>query len=381
MIDKLDVKVPYSASFQPKFRFVPGELRFAGISSTVRRSQHYQGVIDLRPFGFDAILHAYFRRQGRPNHKLELIDSGDKSLSQMARIVAGVFEVNPEDLELMRVDLAADLPEIPVAHVYQLLRVKLKRSADAIGELDFETIGGRRLEYFRYGKSPNCLRVYDKPAECKARMPQILKRVSPDAELPTFQDLFGFSPDATLTRVERQAGGGRVPNELAKFGQLKEAADFNPFANIEILRGKIPLPDPARVGDARALKIAGLQAYLDAYGVQQARAILNRNRNAKRIFDDLDSYLLQEQASTDLTVDSILHSYRSSVRAQIDGSIEKRKRFAFDSSQGSEIQACAVDHARGLSIKCPHENAGGHSGILPAPGENRCEKTPCKADP
>lgn len=327
MIDKLDVRVPYSASFRPEFRFVPDEMRYSGVGSRIRHSRHYQGVIDLRPFGLDAILHAYFRRKGRPNHKLELVDAGEKSLDRMAQIISGVFEVDPEELGLMRVDFAADLFDIPVAHAYEALRVKLKRTADAIGELDYETIGGRRLEYFRYGKSPNCIRVYDKPAECKARLRQILGRTSSDAELPTFEDLFGFPENVTLTRVERQAGSGRLPTDLSKFRHLRQADVIDPFANVEVLRSRIPFPDPARTGPSRALKIAGLRAFIDRYGLQQARAVLNGNRNAKRMFDDLDWYLSGERASTELTRDLIVESYRNSVQAQINGSIEKHRRY------------------------------------------------------
>lgn len=129
MIDKLDVKVPYSANFRPDFRFVPEEVRYSGFSSRIRPSRHYQAVIDLRPFGLDAVLHAYFRRKGRPNHKLELIDTGEKSLDRMAQIISGVFEIDPENLGLMRVDFAADLVDVPVAHAYEEPRVKLTRVA------------------------------------------------------------------------------------------------------------------------------------------------------------------------------------------------------------------------------------------------------------
>jgi hypothetical protein len=326
VIDKADLKVPYSASFRAEFRFIPGELRFAGYGSMVRRSQHYQGVIDLRPFGLDAVLHAYFRHCGCRNHKLELIDAGEKSLDQMGHIVSRVFEVDPDQLQMMRVDFASDIYGIPVRHFYESLRVKQKRSADTIGELDFETVGGRRLEYFRYGKSPNCVRVYDKVAESRARMPQILKRVSPDAEVPTFEDLFGFPPNVTLTRVERQAGGGRIPEQVSTFGNLRNATDFDPFGNVEIVRNEFPFPDPQRVGPARALKLIGTNEYVKRLGYQQARAALNCDRNAKRYFDDLDTYHSEVESSIEVTVDTIRESYRKSVQAQIDGSIEVSRK-------------------------------------------------------
>ncbi len=35
MIDKADIKVPFSADFRPEFKFVLGELKYAGFSSSV----------------------------------------------------------------------------------------------------------------------------------------------------------------------------------------------------------------------------------------------------------------------------------------------------------------------------------------------------------
>ena len=325
MIDKADVKVPYSATFKPDFKFVAGELRYAGsYTSPVKKSMHYAGVVDLRPFGAEAILHAFFKRSAAQNHKLELIDAGEKSIEHMAHIISKVFDANPYSLEMMRIDFAADLHDIPVMHLYQSLRVKGKRSANAIGEREYETVGGRRLEYFRYGKAPNCVRVYDKPAECKARLPQILKRVSRDAEIPTFEDLFGFPENATITRVECQSGGGRMPEEVCTFGDLKKAADFNPFDKIEVVPNEFPKPDPRRIGPSRSVKLIGTYDMIKEYGFQQARAMLNCDGNGKRFFDDYEAYLAEVSVSIMLTVGTIYESYRETVRKQIDGSIYKR---------------------------------------------------------
>ena len=322
MLDKVEVRVPFNAGFRSGFRFVPRELQYAGISSTVKRSQHYAGVCDLRPFRLDAILHINFKGGGPKNHKLELLRSGGKSLRQMDEVIATVFDVDPGEMRLMRIDFAADMDGIPVAHLYDSLRVKFKRSTDAIGELDYETVGGRRLEYFRYGKSPNCVRVYDKPAECMARFRGLIKRSNPDAEPPTFEDLFGFPADTIRARVERQAGGGRIPEELSTFGQLRDAAKVNPFQNIEILPDSFPFPDPKQCGAAHSVKLAGIQSFIKKYGYQQARAALNYDRNAKRMMDEYKEYLDASRASTELTVESIVNSYRCSVARQIDNSIE-----------------------------------------------------------
>jgi hypothetical protein len=114
----------------------------------------------------DAILHAYLRGSGAKNHKLEILKSGKKTLDEIGQIIASVFDVNPDDMAVMRIDCAADMFGIPLLHLHRAMRVKFKRSCNGHGELDYELVSGRRLEYFRYGKSPNCVRTYDKPAEC-----------------------------------------------------------------------------------------------------------------------------------------------------------------------------------------------------------------------
>ena len=322
MLDKVEVRIPFSAGFRSEFRFVLQELQYAGLSSIVKRSQHYAGTCDLRPFKLDAILHISFKRKGLRNHKLEILHSGRKSLRQMEQIISSVFDLDPSEMRLMRIDFAADMDGIPVSHMYGSVRLKFKRSLDAIGEFDYEIVGGRRLEYFRYGKSPNCLRVYDKPAECMARFQALLKHSNPDAELPSFADLFGFPPNTIRARVERQAGGGRIPETLSTFGQLRDAANFNPFLNVEITPNSFPFPDPHHVGVSLSLKLAGIHSFIEKYGYQQARATLNCDRNAKRLMDDYKEYLNGSLASSNLTVASIVNSYQGSVARQIDGSIE-----------------------------------------------------------
>ncbi len=327
MLDKIEVRVPYSAGFQRGFRFFAGEVRYDKASTPIRRSMHYTGSCDLRPFGIDAILHMNLKRgKKRRSHKLELLHTGGKSLRQMHELIQRVFCVDPDVLELMRVDFASDQDGVTIAHAYGSVRVKFKRSANAIGELDYETVGGRRLEYFRYGKSPNCFRVYDKPAECKARFPSLLKLSNPDAEPPTFDDLFGFPPDTVKTRFERQAGGKGIPQVLSRFGQLRNAADFNPFLKLEIIPNSFPFPDPKVFGVARSLKLAGIHSFIERLGFQQARATLNCDRNVKRLIDDYSRYLEETRSTSQLSVDAILESYRKSVMQQIDGSVENTVR-------------------------------------------------------
>jgi hypothetical protein len=322
MLDKVDVRIPYSADFRPGFHFFSADVRYEGKSSPKRRSMYYAAGCDLRPFGMDAILHTSLKfGKYKHSHKLELLSTGGKSIRQMHELIRSVFEVDPDSLQLMRADFASDLDGVTLAAAYESTRVKFKRSANSIGELDYETVGRQKLEYFRYGKSPNCFRVYDKPAECKARFPALLKASNPDAEPPTFEELFGFAPDAIRTRFERQTGARGIPNTLSTFGQLRKAAEFNPFSRLEIVPNSFPFPDPQRIGVARSLKLVGINSFIERYGYQQARACLNCDRNAKRQFDEYSEYVEQTRTESPLTVERILESYRASVSRQIDGAI------------------------------------------------------------
>jgi hypothetical protein len=148
-------------------------------------------------------------------------------------------------------------------------------------------------------------------------MREILKRVSPDAELPTYEDLFGFPESTVMARVERQAGGGRIPKQLATFGQLKSACEFDPFSNIEILPGVFPCPVPSLYGAARSAKLIGIHLLIEKYGYQQARAMLNCDGNAKRMMDDYEKYLGESKALMGVTVESICQ-FLSAVCAEAD---------------------------------------------------------------
>jgi hypothetical protein len=322
MLDKIDVRIPYSADFRLGFRFFSADVRYEGKSSPKRRSMYYAASCDLRPFGMDAILHTGLKfGKWKNSHKLELLSTGGKSLGQMHELIRSVFDVDPDSLQLMRADFASDLDGITLAAAYGSTRVKFKQSANSIGELDYETVGRRKLEYFRYGKSPNCFRVYDKTSECKARFPAFLKASGPNAEPPTFEKLFGFAPDAIRTRFERQTGGRGIPKTLSTSGQLRKAAEFNPFSRLEIVPDSFPFPDPQKIGVARSLKLVGTHGFIERYGYQQARACLNYDRNAKRQFDEYNEYVEQARIESPLTVERILESYRASVSRQIDDEI------------------------------------------------------------
>ena len=156
---------------------------------------------DFSEFGYDVILHNSARLAKEGNYKVELVETGCIGLSRMVREVEEIFDVDPESLAVMRVDLAADVFDIPVpSFAVEHCRVQYKRWVAGIGHivdgLEYSEMGMKRLETFYLGKRPNVVRIYDKVAEHKHQYKKLLRGVNPKgAEVPEFKEIFGITPD------------------------------------------------------------------------------------------------------------------------------------------------------------------------------------------
>jgi hypothetical protein len=341
VIDKVDLRIPASVHWGDGFRLSCGMISYQGRSVPIRRSQFYQGVADLRSLGLDALLHARYQFGKKKDHKLELLETGNKSLLEMAAIAGAVFEVEICKLPLIRIDLAADIPDIPVEYLRRCLRVIRKRKTDEWG-IVYEEIGDRQIQYLRFGRSPNLIRVYDKGAERKARFAQMIKHVSRDAEMPTFEQTYGIPEDVTLTRIERQMGGGRIPPELATFGSLKNAATFDPFAALEIIPTGIPVPDPEKYGPGEATKILGIHQLIEREGYQNAFARLNRDHNARRHMDSYIQFMQECAPALQIDRERVTESFRQSVARQIEGGANKTPNTQVSGRQGEHRWAASM---------------------------------------
>ncbi len=129
MIDKTDFRISEFALPGPILEKPLEQLKREPVS-IFRSSRYYKNVCDLREhFGVDAVIHLSFRF-GRPNHKVEIVDAGEKTVEQIADILVSLFDVNPWDLELMRVDLAADVDGVPVSWFQDHAFVNRKRQME-----------------------------------------------------------------------------------------------------------------------------------------------------------------------------------------------------------------------------------------------------------
>ena len=234
MIDKAELRLPSTVYFKREIRALLRNAQYGSSDSSMRPSRDYAAVGDLRPFGIDGLLH-YRCKHGSPgNHKLELIDTGKKSYSALVAQIQAVVDHDIDTLGIMRIDLCADIPGVPVSWFQSRLRVKYKRTSRQIGPLPLDVISNAGVKTLNAGQRPNMVRVYDKVAESRMQFRKLERKASKDAEPLDFEHEFGFRADATLTRIERQFGGGRIPSAIDTFGKIQNCADFNPFDVLEI---------------------------------------------------------------------------------------------------------------------------------------------------
>jgi hypothetical protein len=302
VIDKVEVRVPARTQFSREFAQLYRDIHHDPKVNPFRSSRYYSSVGDLRRLGYDAVLHMGCQSDKAGNHKLELIDTGKMTYTQMAQEIERIFDTSPRRLEMMRVDLAADVRGIPVSWFAGHVRARWKRFAADLGkmenpQLEYCRIGKQKVETLYFGKRPNCFRIYDKIAEFEHQYAQLTRRAPDAAELPGFEEVYAAPRNGlTLTRVERQMGGSRVPTEINTFGKLKRSAEFNPFDKLDFLASGESEPSIERYDLNAFLFGKGLRQLIEAEGMHRARAFVNAHSggHASRIFQTYREFLPAE---------------------------------------------------------------------------------------
>lgn len=181
------------------------------------------------------------------------------SFRQMEVEAEKVYEWPAGDLELMRVDFAADVPGVAVEWFWMHARARNKRLTEIIR--GSAVVGTGTTVHF--GHHPDCYRIYNKGAQLIAkygptRAEQALRQIVSDVDrIPSCPDR-----QFVLTRVERQLAGRSIPNQLSTFEVLKtNATGFNPFGALVLFHGGKPHPvrcdyKPRHYREGRGLRIA-----------------------------------------------------------------------------------------------------------------------------
>jgi hypothetical protein len=316
MIDKLDVRVPRKSPFAPEFAKQYAEL-VRNPKGPFRGSQHYLSSADLRPYGHGVILHT-FCKHGEGDHKVEIVDAGLHSFAFSVNQIGQLFDVDPLKLTVMRFDAAADVVGVPVLWFLSHARAKFKRFSNAgIGGFEYQQLGQKGIETIYFGKRPNCFRIYNKVAEHQYQYRRLIRGLEDGTEVPSFETCFGVAPDAILTRVERQTGGGRVPEQLCTVGRLRNgAAEFDPFFRLELDQaGRDPKPEDFSNFN-QYLAVLGARQLISHVGRHPFRQLVNvhTNGNASRWWKNYGYWLVD---SPGMTGAELYEQYRDSVSKQL----------------------------------------------------------------
>ena len=333
MIDKVELRVPGFTPYSPQFGKLYQEIR-NDPKGPFRQTQHYLASADLRPYGFSAILHTHNIHGKHSNHKLELIETGKMNYTQMRQEIHRIFDSATGPLELIRVDLAADIAGVPVSWFKQQAFAPYKRWTCEIGTVNaddaqFSTMGRTGVETFYLGKRPNVIRIYNKIAERRQEYMRLKRRALAEAkkramggpivfDFPSFEATSGFPEEGLiLTRVERQIAGGRVPEELSTFARLRGAADFDPFERLVFLSGGKPEPNPDDYDLNKLAMGMYIRHLVQKDGIHRTKQFLNRRsmRNANRMLRRYEDFLPDDAAR--ITHDELVEQYRQTVSKQL----------------------------------------------------------------
>jgi hypothetical protein len=378
VLDKVELRLSARAEFQAPVCDLVDAIRRGASAPGFIPTKYYKFRGDLRPFGTDAFLHLQCRR-GHGDHKLELLNTGEKGFSYIVAQVEGVVKANPLAHQVMRLDPAVDVP-VPVAFFQKFARWQYKRwQADlgVIPVLELARMGMGSFETIYFGRRPSCVRIYNKTAEYRRQYFQLMKvrkflpasvmgEVLPDlagtgipeldgmkfpdvtiaklkAMFPerckaidevadvTFEQFCGLKESDTVTRVERQIPADRVPDELTTLGDLpQKLPTFNPFERLVIEQcsnqeaPEIPMrwTNGKKLGARDYLQALGLQTLIERQGAAFARKELNRrsDRNSERTFSKFARFLPAETAdglAVGVTESQLIEMYDNSIRRQL----------------------------------------------------------------
>jgi len=346
VIDSLAVRVPHDAPFNPNFAALYEDLLTA---NTFRPAKHYERVADLRRYGYSMNLHLSCVRDQEGNHKIELLDTGERSFPGLVHEIESVFDLDALELDTMRVDLAVDVPHVPVTFFQQHARVTGIQYQGNYACSDLREMGKGGIQTLYFGKRPNLYRVYDKVAEYHVQYRRFIREANrggpvPELEmvketpLDELEDLYKASRDASavpppsfeekygipengyvLTRVERQMGGNRIPPEVATVGKLQNAHQFCPFDAFEIFPSGLVQPNP----QAYKFEMYGTGMHIrhlaETIGMQATIAFVRKhtNGNGKKVIAKYRDFFPPSQGEDTLTTARLNGMFMESMARQL----------------------------------------------------------------
>jgi hypothetical protein len=211
MIDKLDIFVPAS-DCQLSMELVSAlndQLSFAGRSP-------FPGFSERRTFprqDWEFNLHIALRDRMQFAFRIEITEAGRTNLRGTLLQVANLFGTDIDRASVKRLDLAVDVPDVPLIWFREHMTVARKRRYK---EHECLKASDDLKEGLTFGKRPNVIRAYDKAMQLASVKSKTVSGV--------------------LTRVERQYGGRIIPQEFGEVGRLLDTVeDHRPFSSVRFL--------------------------------------------------------------------------------------------------------------------------------------------------
>ena len=236
----------------------------------------------------------------RHDRKLQFLEVASLDPEAIVTTVAQVFDTDPLDLGLLRVDFAVDLP-IPLQWFAENLKVARKRKKAGWGAGTSQSRWQGNSLY--WGKHPSLFRVYDKAEQLRS-----MKRV--------------LSTD-TLTRIEHQAHGSTLKRMgLSTLRDLfQRAPELDPFAAVHLPRQATLSDTTTRIPLKTKLAAIGLQKKLETMSRAQLEmqykgmGYRNAGRDLDKVLPFIDTKVIEIPKLRDL--------YSASVGRQLFGAVEE----------------------------------------------------------
>lgn len=328
-IDKLDVAVPVTTPFTAAFQREYAKLRRLS-PQLFRADRLYHRRADLSQY-FNVVLHEQSRYPRDSHHKLELrVNDGTRPWHWIADIES-IFQVDALSVRVLRVDLAADVADVPVrwfltncyAGHKRRIRVLGARSDTMPTPSDFrivDLVETRAGASVYWGWIPDRFRIYNKSAHRLLGYEKAVANTEPQHR-PSFEAVYGHDPTAMVTRIEREMRNRAVPAEFATLrGLFESVVTFDPFTPILMLRGA-PEPDPSRYKRAHYERGMGIRALILKQGLASVRKQMNANGgNASRVLKKFAEFLPDSDADANFAPPNLRAIYCHAIMQQFGGS-------------------------------------------------------------
>jgi hypothetical protein len=338
VIDKLDVSIPGATKFSREFRRIYADADRPFAEDTVwRKNKYFQQSGDFTAYGIPAVVHLGCKMTKDKHHKIEILKAGERTMKEMVAIISQVFDGDPEAMRLARIDLTADVKDVPVQwfkeHTYCVAK-QTTREIGTIKPIPYMAVRKGSAETIYAGVKPNQIRIYDKTRERMMQLDRehrrIAGRVRFDAQenckvfvMPqfiTFEELYGYSPDKVITRVERQVAN----RDLEKIGlthvhKLKTADILEPFNKVKFFAEESPDLSIETWGFTDYLAGLQLQQMQRDFGINEVRKRMQEHipgRNWKRVWDKFQPWLTA-QKDVGITSANLTAEYQNSTYRQM----------------------------------------------------------------